>query len=217
MRYMIFGDVHGNLPALEELFARENGNFDLAICHGDVVNYGPWSNECVDLLDSLPKLVLLKGNHEEAFLNNSYPGKNEVAKTFFNFCHPKFEKKEIIQQYGTIYEAGRFTVCHTVGNVYLYPDSNLSRFNIEENFIIGHSHYQFDRKIGDFRVVNTGSVGQNRKIINLAEYIIYDAQKEQVELKSFQFNIVDVIRKMEEEKYPQICLDYYKKKTKIYE
>lgn len=215
MKYLIFGDVHGNLPALERLLEIEKGNYDLAVCHGDVVNYGPWSNECVELLDSLADIVLLKGNHEEAFLSGTYSGKNEIAKAFFNFCYSGFEKQDMIRKYNTTFRAKGFQVSHTIGDIYLYPDSDLSEFQIEEDHFIGHSHYQFDRKAGGHRIVNTGSVGQNRKIINLAEYVIYDDYKNEVELKSFQFDIGKVIEKMDEEKYPQICLDYYKNKNKI--
>ena len=215
MRYLIFGDVHGNLPALEKLFKIEKGNYDQAVCHGDVVNYGPWSNECVDFLDSLPDAVLLKGNHEEAFLKESYLGNNEVAKSFFNFCYPRFKNKDSIYKYKDSYKAGTFTVSHTIHDVYLYPDSDLSELKIKENSFIGHSHYQFDREIGDYRIVNTGSLGQNRKIINLAEYVVYDDEKDKIFLKSFRFDINEMIEKMEAEDYPQICLNYYKNKTTI--
>ena len=215
MKYLVFGDVHGNLPALEKLFEVEKGNFDQAICHGDVVNYGPWSNECVDFLDSIPEIVLLKGNHEEAFLNNLYPGSNEVAKAFFNFCLPRFRKKEAIQKYTTRCKADDFIVSHTIKGSYLYPDTDLSKLEIKENYIIGHSHYQFDRKIENHRIINTGSLGQNRKNIDLAEYVLYDSQKQEVNLKSFLFDIEQVIQKMEQEGYPGICLNYYKNKSKI--
>ena len=43
MRYLVFSDVHGNLPALEKVLNKENkvqGYINL----GDVVNYGPWGN-----------------------------------------------------------------------------------------------------------------------------------------------------------------------------
>ena len=215
MKYLIFGDVHGNLPALENLFSVEAGNYDQAVCHGDVVNYGPWSNECVEFLDSVSDIIVLKGNHEDAFLNGIYPGRNEVAKAFFNFCYPRFRAEDEIEKYGVNYNVGNFTVIHTIDGLYLYPDSELSMLNIEKNYIIGHSHYQFNRKTGIYRIVNTGSVGQNRTFINVAEYLIYDTKKEQVHLKSFKFNIDHLIGKMEEEKYPKICLDYYKNKTKI--
>lgn len=215
MKFLIFGDIHGNLPALEKLFEIEEGNYDIAVCHGDVVNYGPWSNDCVDYLDSLSEVILLKGNHEEAFLKNSYPGKNEIAKAFFQFCYPRFDRQEKIKDYGSDFKAGNYVISHTVYETYLYPDSDLSRFNFKENHIIGHSHYQFERRIKGHKIVNTGSVGQNRRIINLAEYVIYDDVRDQLFLKSFRFDIDKLIQKMEDEKYPEVCLNYYKEKTTI--
>ena len=56
----VFGDVHGNLPALEKLFAIETSATDLFVCHGDLVNYGPWSNECVDFLETKNNCIKLK-------------------------------------------------------------------------------------------------------------------------------------------------------------
>ena len=82
MQILIISDVHGNLPALEYVLKSEP-NSDLVISLGDVVNYGPWSNECVELLETLPNKILLKGNHEEAFINGAYPGENPIAKSFF--------------------------------------------------------------------------------------------------------------------------------------
>ena len=49
----IFGDVHGNLVALEKLFKIENEQTDLFVCHGDIVNYGPWTNECIAFLQNI--------------------------------------------------------------------------------------------------------------------------------------------------------------------
>ena len=48
----VFGDVHGNIIALEKLFDLEKNQTDLFICHGDVVNYAPWSNDCVAFLEN---------------------------------------------------------------------------------------------------------------------------------------------------------------------
>ena len=52
----VFGDVHGNLIALEKLFEIEKGTTDLFISHGDIVNYGPWTNECIALLKEISKI-----------------------------------------------------------------------------------------------------------------------------------------------------------------
>lgn len=214
MRYVIFGDVHGNLPALEELLKVEKNNYDQLISHGDIVNYGPWSNECVQLLSTIPGIITLKGNHEINYINGNYSGSNEVAKTFFDFCYPKFSQFELIKEYGTNIHLKDFEVTHTIDNSYIYPDSDLSGFSLDKNFIIGHSHYQFDRNYEGKRIINTGSIGQNRKFINVAEYIVYDDDKNFIELKSFNYNIDTIINKMEQDKYPRLCLEYYQNKMR---
>lgn len=214
MKYLIFGDVHGNLPALEKMLAIEKGNFDQLICHGDVVNYGPWSNECVELINTIVNSVRLKGNHEENYIIGSYTGTNVVAQSFFNFCYPRFDRIEDIINYGEKKELKNFTVQHTIDNSYLFPDSDLSKFNLDKNYIIGHSHHQFDRHHGNFQIVNTGSIGQNRKHINIANYILLNEEKNEVLLKSFTYDVESVIQEMVAQNYPEICINYYKNKSR---
>ena len=215
MRYLIFGDLHGNLPALEKLLKTERNGYDQIICHGDVVNYGPWSNECVDLLAEVSGTTMLKGNHEEAFLAGGYMGSNPVAKSFFNFCQPRFRRIEIIEEYGVSFDLSSFRVQHSFEGKYFYPDSDLSGYNFDRNLIIGHSHYAFDRTVGGKRIVNTGSLGQNRKFINVSDYIVYDDSLEKgIEHRSFVHDIDLVINQMETTGYPDICLNYYKNKNR---
>ncbi|NJW53417.1 metallophosphoesterase family protein [Salinimicrobium oceani] len=215
MRYLIFGDVHGNLPALEKLLKKEEGNFDQLISHGDVVNYGPWSNECVELLNDIPNTIRLKGNHEDAFLSGNYPGSNEVVKAFFEHCYRKFKKTNFIAEYQQMYDIKKFRVQHTISNEYIFPDTDISKMNIKRNYVIGHSHYQFDRIFENNRLINTGSIGQNRKFINLAEYIIVDEEKDILILKNFIYDVSLVINEMIAENFPKICIDYYKTKPQL--
>lgn len=212
MRFLIFGDIHGNLPALEKLFQIENGEYDQAICHGDVVNYGPWSNACVDFLESKENIIKLSGNHELNYIEKTYKGTNVVAQTFFDFCFPKFSRFKEIKKYEASFRLKNYVVQHTLNESYIFPDTDLSSFILDENYIIGHSHYQFDRYYNGKRIINTGSIGQNRKVINIAEYIMLDDTKNLIELKQFRYNIDTVIHQMEEEKYPIICIEYYKNK-----
>lgn len=215
MKILIFGDVHGNLPALEKLFKKEDKNYDLAICHGDVVNYGPWSNECVDLLADLPKTVCLKGNHEAAFLSGTYPGENEIAKSFFLQCFPVFSREKSIEFYREEVELKDYVVRHTLNNSYIYPDTDLSEVGLDQNYIIGHSHYAFHRTFNKRCLVNTGSLGQDRKFINRANYIIYNEEKNQIDMKSFTFDLDLVLAEMKIKNYPEICLNYYRNKRTI--
>lgn len=213
MRYLVFGDVHGNLPALEKMLTEEKGNHDQLISHGDVVNYGPWSNECVALLSDLG-CICLKGNHEEYFISGAYPGQNEVAKAFFSFCYPFFQKKALITGYMDHYDLAEYRITHTIGNSYIFPDSDLSTHTIDRNYIIGHSHYQFLKWCNGHLLCNTGSVGQNRKFINAIDYVVADVQKQQLELKSLLYDIDMVINQMVSLGYPQICIDYYLQKKR---
>lgn len=64
MRYGLFSDVHGNLPALLAILdALSRLDIDAYVCAGDVVGYGPHPAACVAAVESLrPAWVL--GNHE---------------------------------------------------------------------------------------------------------------------------------------------------------
>src|SRR6266568_7168235 len=65
----VFGDVHANLPALETFLGQVEGHVDAYLCLGDVVNYGPWNDECLERITALPEVTLLEGNHERLFLD----------------------------------------------------------------------------------------------------------------------------------------------------
>ena len=82
------------LPALEKaiLLCEKKFRVDKFICLRDVVGYGPWSNECVDIIKGLKNATKILGNHEEYFLNRSCTSKNPLTKLFF---YHRFIKKEI--------------------------------------------------------------------------------------------------------------------------
>ncbi len=63
----LISDIHGNLTALKAVIAdmEENGAQRI-ICLGDVVGYGPYPGECLDLVRRCG--AVLMGNHEEALM-----------------------------------------------------------------------------------------------------------------------------------------------------
>lgn len=68
MKICVFGDVHGNFKQLKKL--TETADFlsaDLRICLGDVVGLGPYSKECMDLLENFSYIYLI-GNHESRMI-----------------------------------------------------------------------------------------------------------------------------------------------------
>lgn len=204
MRRLIYSDVHGNLPAFETMLAYV-GNCDQYICLGDLVNYGPWSNECVDLACSLPNTVLIMGNHEEAFINGYYNG-NKLVKSFFEMTFKGFTKLEVIKRFESSYELNDYHCTHTIENRYIYPDSSIQ---LTSNCIIGHSHHQFSLVNNGYELINVGSVGQNRKKINQINCGIFNDTIRTYELLCIEYDASLVINEMRIRDYPDECIDYY--------
>jgi len=68
-RLAIISDIHGNLHALEAVLARlRTMRLRQVICLGDIVGYGPFPAQCLDLVTERCQ-VIVRGNHDEAVLN----------------------------------------------------------------------------------------------------------------------------------------------------
>ena len=165
----------------------------------------------MEMLASVSENIILQGNHEEYYLKGEYPGQHPIAKTFFEFSFPSFTKFEQIKKYQREFEFGEFTIRHSINNEYMFKDSEIN--SIDGNYIIGHSHQQFDRTIGKYRLINTGSVGQNRSKINVINYLICELDKNLVEMKYMKYDHQVIINEMISRSYPDICINYYKNKS----
>jgi len=211
MKVVIFSDVHGNLPALDAVLSHA-GPVDRYVCLGDVVNYGPWSDECTQRIAALPNCECLQGNHDLAFLRGAYDGEHPVAKAFFTFCNPRFHDHKTLAGYREAGMVGRFHALHTLGDRYIYRDTAVE---LDRNYLIGHSHYQFRIASRGFELFNAGSVGQNRGDLRVAQYLIWSDAPERIEMASCSYDYESVLCEMHRQGYPDICLDYYKGKIRI--
>lgn len=211
MRIVVFSDVHGNLPALEAMLENA-GRADGYICLGDVVGYGPWSNECVDLVTNLPNLVFVEGNHERDFIRGRYLGDHPVARAFFDQCHPRFDRLDEISGLETSSELGGFVFSHTIGEQYIFPDTSIE---LDRNYVIGHTHRQFTISQPPFQLHNPGSVGQNREYINLIDYMTIDDETMTFTACSLAYDDGVIIKEMRARNYPGSCVDYYVRKPRL--
>ena len=210
MKIVVFGDVHGNLPALE-LMVDDAKKVDQYICLGDVVNYGPWSNECVQFIAELGNCIKIKGNHEDYFIDGKCDAKHFLVQEFFSFCYDNFEEKLLLKEYKKASLIEDYLLCHTIEERYIYHDSII---NLENNYFIGHSHQQFKIESNGYVLYNPGSVGQNRQFINEINYMIYDTKSNNVDFRSLLYDVDIVIKQMSKMSYPEICLDYYRNKPR---
>lgn len=60
----IISDIHGNVPALNAVLNfLDNEAPDIWICLGDIVGYGPFPSECIDIIRER-NIITVMGNHD---------------------------------------------------------------------------------------------------------------------------------------------------------
>ena len=180
MRVAALYDIHGNLPALEAVLNEVHQlKVDKILVGGDVV-LGPMSQECLDLLMSLKMPThFIKGNCEVAVINasNGKPIPNLPEKVLKDIHwtvnqlfshHFTFMEQWPLTLTMEIKDLGNVLFCHATpeneNDIFtrLTPEKELLSIfeKIDVNHVVcGHTHMQFDRKIGSVRVINAGSVG----------------------------------------------------------
>jgi putative phosphoesterase len=211
MLIAIISDIHGNLPALENAVHICNNKFkvDKFICLGDVVGYGPWSNECVEIIKELKNVTKILGNHEEYFIKKSCSSHNPLTKLFFQYSILNFKYFSEIKTYKKEFILNKIKYTHTIDQRYIYSDTV---FNYSQNLVIGHSHEQY-KKINDkYWIINPGSIGQNRKNINKIDFAILNSKNFDVKFISQISNIKNLIEEMKARNYPDQCIKYYQNK-----
>ena len=212
MVLLLLSDIHGNLPALQIILTKEKNNYDSILSLGDVVNYAPWSNECVQLLNDQPNKILLSGNHEGYFLKGNYLNPGKVSEIFFSVCYPEFKEQSLIKKYQESIQLNDVCFVHTINGKYIFKDTEIIT---DKKYCIGHSHQQYQNGLNDFIIYNPGSVGQNRAAINVISYGFYNVEKNTFAFKSIKYDADLVINEMISKKYPQECIDYYKNKNRV--
>ena len=65
MRILILSDIHANFTALEAALAKAAGRWDVAVCLGDIVGYGPDPAEVSENIRGLTQ-ACIRGNHDKA-------------------------------------------------------------------------------------------------------------------------------------------------------
>ena len=65
MRYLVLSDIHSNREALTAVlrYVRRK-RFDRTIVLGDLVGYGAEPNPTVEMVRSLKRTVIIRGNHD---------------------------------------------------------------------------------------------------------------------------------------------------------
>jgi putative phosphoesterase len=140
MRVAALYDVHGNLPALEAALEDvDEAEVDLLLSGGDLL-LGPQPSDCLELLRKRGA-AFIRGNCDRTVVNGADRDDPWLGPVLFCHGSPRSDE-EIITA--------------------ITPPKRLDPIldGVLENVIVcGHTHVQFDRTVGDRRLVNAGSVG----------------------------------------------------------
>jgi putative phosphoesterase len=167
-------DVHGNLPALEAVLAEVDA--DLILVGGDFVA-GPWPSETFERLRGLgDRARFIRGNADREVVEPSQPGRvGGPPPGVMEFVRERLSEEQRSFLAGLplvesvkVEGIGRVLFCHATPRD---DEELLTRISPDERWrdalgdvdadvvVCGHTHVQFDRRIGDRRLVNSGSVG----------------------------------------------------------
>ena len=212
MKVAVFSDVHGNLIALERFVQATQNAVDAYLCLGDVVNYGPWNDECLEIVQQLAGITLLEGNHERLFLGtDNLDHELPLVQDFFHHSRQLFSREDSIVGLPHHIHLGIFECFHTIDGQSIYQDTPIE---IQRNYILGHTHHQFRIDRSGFVIVNPGSVGQNRQWIDMVDYLILNTVSGEIQMHSVPYDVDLFLSELHLRRYPRHCIDYYANKPR---
>ena len=183
MKYAVFSDVHGNLPALEAVLSDIEGQgVDKALHCGDLVGYGPFPNQVINLIRSRG-IDGVMGNYDDgvgferddcgcAYRDET---QRQLGHRSLDWTKARVtgENKEFLKSLPRELRLsqGTFEVLVTHGsprriNEYLYEDRPVKTFSrlLEAGgcniLVCGHTHLPYHKVIEGKHVVNVGSLGK---------------------------------------------------------
>lgn len=200
MRLTVFSDIHGNEAVLRKMLEKERHRSDsqMVFC-GDICGYYYHAEECMRLLSSIPNLIMVRGNHDQYYLEAF----EDVKKTEY-----------LVSKYGSSYRVKTKRLCSFIehiplkqvircnGRIFhiqhgapdnllegrLYPDTALPMVSESCVFLTGHTHYRMVRKAGNALWVNPGSLGQPRDGKGFS-YCVIDTDNMEIEFCTIEMDI----------------------------
>ncbi|AJG40906.1 metallophosphatase [Thermotoga sp. RQ7] len=200
MRLAFFGDVHGNLEALNAVLEDiQRRGVDEIFCLGDLVGYGPDPEAVVQLIRE-KNIKTIMGNYDDAVgyskesCGCSYsPGREtEVGDISLNWSIERTseETKEFLRslpkRMSFEVEGVKFLLVH--GSPfnelleYVKPDTSSERLKeiahtVEENVVVnGHTHLPMVKWVLGKLILNPGSAGRPKDGDPRASYMIVDVK-----------------------------------------
>lgn len=218
MHIAVISDIHSNLEALERVLERiRQERPDAVACLGDIVGYGPFPNECVDLVSQYCSIVV-RGNHDAGAVGTisaedfNREGKAAIEWTRLQLtaANLKFLKdlpvtsvsEDVTYVHASPREPERWDYVANWQDVAEVFDHVSTTF-----CCIGHTHIPAvvaaDGAVNNFRkgqkhLVNVGSVGQPRDGNPRASFALLDTEAPSASIIRVEYDVAataDAIKK----------------------
>lgn len=233
MRLGVIADVHGNLPALETVMQRlSQEGVDQYLCAGDLVGYGPWPNECIELT-AASGVVCVAGNHDLMAIGRLPLERcGRLAESTLRWTTEVLEAKarEYLARLPLETIMGEVVVAHgSLGDPrrYAFADAAPEQLGVLERrhpaaglLVLGHTHrslsfghrsgVRLDSAVGSVplprterHLLNPGSVGQSRERAIVARYMVLDLERRSAAFHAISYDHLRCRRALRREGLPR--------------
>jgi len=230
MRVGIISDVHSNLPALGAVL-RDMGRVEELWCLGDIVGYGPYPNQVVELLRQA-ECHAIPGNHDLGCLGrvplDDFRDEAQFACQWTREVLTE-ENRGYLEGLPLTITRGDFTLVHgtpqePVWEYMAYPATAKLAFHYfaSRYCLVGHTHVPLvfleQGQAGaesiiptaaapvpltqTRAIVNPGSVGQPRDGNPAASYAIYDDAAGHLEFRRAPYDVAQIQGEMAAQRFP---------------
>jgi putative phosphoesterase len=209
MRLAIISDIHGNLEALQHVLDRvHKEGAESLVCLGDIVGYGPFPNECVDLVRQSCSIVI-RGNHDAGAvgtLSSTEFNKEGRLAIEWTRTHLIPENREFLKNLPVSVASDTVTFVHASPREPERWDYIATWKHFAEAFdhfnttvcCIGHTHVPAivspDGKVNGYQkgkrhLINCGSVGQPRDGDPRASFALLDTELDVASIIRVPYNV----------------------------
>jgi diadenosine tetraphosphatase ApaH/serine/threonine PP2A family protein phosphatase len=215
--FAVFGDVHGNWPALEAVWAElDRLGVRHRLCLGDLVGYGADSAKCVEWIMETG-IPCVQGNHDHYVATGVIPSfiKEETAATLRHACsNLTSHQRDFLANLPVGLEFEGFEAVHaSLPNPtewrYICSDADAEKHLAAQTHavsFVGHTHRASVYGLGDASfhpsasaelpirgytkvLVNPGAVGQPRDRDPRACYALFDVNRQSVAFCRVEYDV----------------------------
>jgi len=231
MRLAVISDIHGNIHALQSVWADlQKQSPDAIMCLGDLVGYGAYPNEVIDFVRQ-HDIPVLMGNYDDGVgfdrddCGCVYKDPADDARGHQSLLWTRehvtpdrkaylrglpFDRRETDdgRQVRFVHGSPRKI------NEYLYEDRsesvfrNVARVANAEILFFGHTHLPYQKQVSGTLFVNAGSVGKPKDGDPRAGYVIADfAPDLDIKLRRVAYDVAAAARAVRESRLPEHFAD----------